>query len=120
MHNPRQPQTPIPPFRARQVILSAGVLGTLRLLFHCRDLAHTLPNIPPQLGQIVRTNSEAIVDILADEPHPHLATGGPTISSHFYANDHTHITQNRFPPGYSYMKWYMGPLVDDSRLGGGR
>lgn len=113
--NPCQPQVKLEPMRAQNVILAAGVLGTLRLLFHCRDHARTLPHLSPQLGQVVRTNSEAIVGILADQPDPDLTTGGPTISSHFYPNAHTHITQNRFPPGYGYMKWYMGPLVDDPR-----
>ena len=30
----------------------------------------------------------------------------------FILDDHTHITQNRFPESYSFMKLYMGPLVD--------
>lgn len=37
---------------------------------------------------------------------------GTTISSHFHADDKTHITQNRFPASYEFMKFYMGPLVN--------
>ncbi len=47
-------------FRAEQVVLAAGVLGTLRLLFGARERAR-LPGISPRLGEAVRTNSEAIV-----------------------------------------------------------
>jgi cholesterol oxidase len=97
--------------RAQWVIVSAGVVGTLDLLFKCRDELRTLPEISPALGGIVRTNSEAIVAALSPNPDEDL-TRGAAISSHFHANAHTHITQNRFPPGYDFMRWYMGPLTD--------
>ena len=103
------------PLSAKKVILAAGVIGTLRLLFHNRDIAQTLPNLSPQLGQLVRTNSEAITAVLHPNQNEELVSDGPTISSHFYANPQTHITQNRFPDGYNYMKWYMGPLIDETR-----
>lgn len=102
-----------PTLRARHVVLAAGVLGTLRLLYHCRDEAGTLPRLSPQLGQLVRTNSEAIVAVLSPSAEPDLSSGGPAITTHFYTDDHrTHITQNRFARGYTFMRWYMGPLVD--------
>lgn len=97
---------------AKKVFLSAGVLGTLELLFRCRDELKTLPGISRQLGKVVRTNSEAIPGILSNDPETDL-TEGTGISTHFYANADTHITQNRFARGWEFMKWYMGPLVDD-------
>jgi len=100
-----------PPIAAKKIVLAAGVLGTLELLFHCRDVAKTLPAISPELGKKVRTNSEAIVGVLNDDPEMDL-THGTTISSHFYPDEHTHITQNRFPNGYNFMKFFTGPLVD--------
>jgi cholesterol oxidase len=99
------------PLRADKVIVAAGSLGTQELLFASRDRYRTLPQLPASLGEHVRTNSEAIVGILADDPATDV-THGATISSHFYADAQTHITQNRFPQSYSFMKWYMGPLVD--------
>ncbi len=99
------------PIRAPHVIVAAGVVGTLDLLFKCRDELRTLPDISPALGDVVRTNSEAIVAALSPNPDEDL-THGTAISSHFYANARTHITQNRFPPGYDFMRWYMGPLTD--------
>jgi cholesterol oxidase len=103
-----------PPLRARKVILSAGALGTQEILFASRDRYRTLPKLPASLGEHVRTNSEAIVGILANDSAVDV-THGTTISSHFYADDHTHITQNRFPESYSFMKWYMGPLEDGAQ-----
>lgn len=102
------------PLRAKRVVLAAGVLGTLELLLRCRDDARTLPGLSPRLGEVVRTNSEAVVGVLSPRADIDL-TRGPTISTHFYPNANTHVTQNRFPAGYTYMKWYMGPLVDDPR-----
>lgn len=99
---------------SRQVILSAGVIGTLEILFNSRDRFRTLPAVSRALGEHVRTNSEAIVSILSHDPDIDL-TDGTTISSHFHADSRTHITQNRFPASYAFMRFYMGPLVDGSR-----
>ncbi|MEW5870273.1 MAG: GMC family oxidoreductase [Chloroflexota bacterium] len=111
MVNPLHRNRKYTPLRAPRVILAAGVLGTLALLFHCRDVAGSLPQVSPALGQVVRTNSEAILGILSERKDIDLRRG-PAISSHFYPNDYTHITQNRLPHSYSFMKFYSGPLVD--------
>ncbi|MGB8330926.1 MAG: GMC family oxidoreductase [Polyangiales bacterium] len=112
--NPLNRRERQPAVTARRVILAAGVVGTLDLLFKCRDELRTLPKLSPALGDLVRTNSEAIVAALSPNPYDDL-TDGAAISSHFYPNAHTHITQNRFPRGYDFMRWYMGPLVDGPR-----
>ena len=63
-----------PLLRARKVILAAGVLGTLELLFRARDRDRTLPNVSPCLGRLVRTNSEAITAILSRDPDAEVST----------------------------------------------
>lgn len=112
--NPAAPHEPSTRYRARRVFCAGGVLGTVELLLRCRDELQTLPSLSARLGECVRTNSEAIVGIMSRDPKEDL-THGTAISSHFYPNAHTHITQNRFPRGYEFMKWYMGPLVDGHR-----
>jgi cholesterol oxidase len=97
---------------AARVILAAGVLGTLELLFRCSEKG-TLA-LSPTLGTRVRTNSEVITGIYSPDSKEDLSKG-VAISSHFYPDQDTHITQNRFPVGYTFMKWYDGPLVDDDR-----
>jgi len=104
----------LPPIRARHVILSAGVLGSLSILFASRDRYRSLPGVSASLGQHVRTNSEAVVGVLARDVHADVSRG-TTISSHFYPDARTHITQNRFPPSYGFMRMYMGPLVDGAQ-----
>jgi cholesterol oxidase len=100
-------------YTAPKVVLACGVIGTLRLLFRCRDELRTLPAVSPTLGAAVRTNSEAIVGVLAPEGEKDLSVGGPAITTDFYPNARTHVTQNRFPPGYGFMQAYYGPMVDD-------
>ncbi len=47
---------------ARGVVLSAGALGTNRLLAKCK-LGGSLPRISERLGQLVRTNSESVLTV---------------------------------------------------------
>jgi cholesterol oxidase len=96
--------------RSQNVVLAGGVAGTVELLFRSKS-SGALPNISNKLGSEVRTNSEAIVGVLAKDMDIDLSDG-PAISSDFYFNDHTHITQNRVPKSYWFMKFYSGPLVD--------
>ena len=107
--------SPAAPITAARVVLAAGVLGTLEILFRSRDGARTLPAVSRQLGRLVRTNSEAIVGILAKEGGPDLSAGGATISSHFHPDASTHITQNRVSSAGSALRFQLGPLVDDGR-----
>ncbi len=43
---------------ARRVVVAAGALNTLRLLFHCRDTVRTLPFISDRLGERFFTNGD--------------------------------------------------------------
>ncbi|WBU53344.1 FAD-dependent oxidoreductase [Paracoccus sp. SCSIO 75233] len=106
---------PIDTITAGKVIIAAGVVGTLDLLFQNRDRYRTLPGISDSLGGVVRTNSEALTAVL--HPKGENMIDGTAISSDFYADKHTHITQNRFDRGYRFMKSYMGPLVDGHKPG---
>ena len=53
---------PIQKLQAEKVILSGGVMGTVKLLMQCRKKG-SLVNISPKLGDFVRTNSEAIIGV---------------------------------------------------------
>jgi cholesterol oxidase len=49
-------------FRTRGIVMSAGALGTNRLLARCK-LTGSLPGISDRLGHLVRTNSESILAV---------------------------------------------------------
>jgi cholesterol oxidase len=83
------------------------------LLSACRDRWQTLPDLSAMLGRRVRTNSEAFSAIL--HPPGTDISEGATISSDFYPDESTHVTNNRFPRSYGFMRWYLSPLVSGNR-----
>ena len=97
--------------KARNVIFSAGVLGTLELLLKCRDVNNSLPKLSSRLGEMVRNNSEAFVG--AFEPKGKVDhSKGIAISSIFQADSDTQIEPVRFPEGSSLIFWILSaPLI---------
>lgn len=81
-------------FRAKGVVFSAGVLGTMHLLLEQKHHLHTLPKLSDTLGENLRTNSESLCGVVnADRKLNY----GVAISSGFYPNDHTHVELVKFP-----------------------
>ncbi len=101
--------------RARNVIVSAGVMGTLKLLLDCRDRRGTLPNLSPSLGDRVRTNSEALLGSVARPNEPNFSKG-IAITSIFDADAVTRIEPVRYPEKSDLMRIIAAPLTsrDDS------
>lgn len=87
---------PVHEVRARNVILAAGVLGTVKLLLKCRDENRSLPNLSPRLGEIVRTNSEAFLGAFSrHEKADH--SKGLAITSVVRADNTTQVEPVRLP-----------------------
>lgn len=84
-------------YRVRGVVFSAGVLGTVRLLMHCR-LKGLLPDLPAGLGKFVRTNSEALLGVQSRDRSVDW-NDQIAITSGIYADDTTHIEMVRFNKG---------------------
>jgi len=103
---------PEKPVRARNVVLSAGALGTLRLLFRCRDLTRSLPHISARLGEIVRTNSEALLGVSNRSLQTDYSEG-IAITSIFQADEVTAIEPVRYPAGSDLMRFLGSPLIED-------
>ncbi|MEI5102116.1 GMC family oxidoreductase [Streptomyces sp. PmtG] len=93
-------------FRARRVVLAAGTYGTQTLLHRMKD-NHLLPRISGRLGELTRTNSEALVGAQttdrryrqrhADAPGGRVDfTRGVAITSSIHPNDTTHIEPVRY------------------------
>ena len=102
---------------AENVIVSAGVLGTLELLYQCRDINHSLPEISPTLGSNVRTNSEALLGVTDERPDAN-HTVGISIQSVFAADESTHIEIFRFPDGSDFLFKLLGaPLIKSGGSG---
>jgi cholesterol oxidase len=76
--------------RAGGVVVSAGPLGTNRLLQLCRTKG-SLPRISARLGELVRTNSESILAVTVPEDYPEDLIKRVAITSSIYPDPHTHI-----------------------------
>jgi cholesterol oxidase len=92
--------------RARNVIVSAGVLGTNDLLLKCKHENNSLPDISPHLGRTVRTNSEAFLGgFNRHEIDDH--SKGLAITSIFQAGETTRVEPVRFSDGSSLIFWLI-------------
>jgi cholesterol oxidase len=91
--------------RARKVVISAGTFGTQKLLHEMRDEGH-LPRISGRLGELTRTNSEALVgSMTTDRRLGRKAdfTKGVAITSSVHPDQHTHIEPVRYGKGSNAM-----------------
>ncbi len=84
-------------YRARGVVFSGGVLGTVKLLMELKERG-SLPLLSDQLGQVVRTNSEAIIGVRFPEAAGDMSEG-VAIGSGIWIDDHTHIEATRYSAG---------------------
>ncbi len=101
-------------FIAPHVVLAAGTMGTQKLLHSMRDVGN-LPNLSHRLGELTRTNSEAILGARTFRRNVDF-TRGVAITSSFYPDDQTHIEPVRYGRGSNSMGLLSTALVD----GGGR
>lgn len=99
--------------RARNVVISAGTLGTLRLLFKCRDAHGSLPGISDRLGEKVRTNSETLLGVTSLEGKTDYSEG-ICITSIFHPDEVTAVEPVRYPKGSSLIRYLASPLIETS------
>jgi cholesterol oxidase len=98
---------------ARKVVLSAGVLGTVGLLMECKERG-ALPHISDRLGNVVRTNSEALLGITSRSRTD--LSEGIAITSKMEMDEVTHMEPCRFPAGSDAML-VLGTLLTDGGPG---
>lgn len=97
-------------FTARRVVLAAGTYGTQTLL-HRMKATGRLPHLSPRLGELTRTNSEALVGAQTDNRRYRKATGearadftrGVAITSSVHPDENTHIEPVRYGKGSNSM-----------------
>jgi cholesterol oxidase len=101
-------------FEAKNVVFSGGVLGTVDLLFKCKQ-SGLLPDLSSRLGDLTRTNSEAILGVDSRDRtrdwNDHIA-----ITSGIYPDQNTHIEVVRYNKG-SDLLYTIATILTD---GGGK
>ncbi|MFI7604090.1 FAD-dependent oxidoreductase [Micromonospora sp. NPDC049366] len=102
-------------FRAEQVVFAAGALGTQRLLHEMRATG-ALPALSPRLGELTRTNSEAILGASVPRRRARARgldfTDGVAITSSFHPDPQTHVEPVRYGRGSNAMGLLQSLLVD--------
>jgi cholesterol oxidase len=96
---------------ARGVVVAAGALGTNRLLLRSK-LNGSLPRLSDRLGELVRTNSEAILAVTLPDGGPDL-TKRVAISSSVYPDADTHIETVTYGGAGGAMQMLHTVLVGD-------
>ncbi|MFI2709852.1 FAD-dependent oxidoreductase [Micromonospora sp. NPDC018662] len=100
---------------ADQVVFAAGALGTQRLL-HEMKATGALPALSPRLGELTRTNSEAILGASVASGAARRRgldfSEGVAITSSFHPDPQTHIEPVRYGKGSNAMGLLQSLLVD--------
>ena len=99
------------PLRTRNVVVSAGVLGTLGILFRCRDVTRSLPDLSVKLGDYVRTNSEALLGSISRDNQTDYSEG-IAITSVVKVDSTTRVEPVRYSKGSSLMRFLAAPLIE--------
>ncbi|MGW0884946.1 GMC family oxidoreductase N-terminal domain-containing protein [Streptomyces sp. NPDC002671] len=97
-------------FTARRIVLAAGTYGTQTLL-HRMKAGGQLPYLSARLGDLTRTNSEALVGAQTDNRRYRKAHGAPkvdftqgvAITSSVHPDENTHIEPVRYGKGSNSM-----------------
>lgn len=87
-------------YKSRGLVVSAGVLGTMRLLMKNKFERKTLTSLSEKLGENLRTNSESLCGV-ADAKMK--INHGLAISRVFEPDDDTHIEICKYPDGSGFM-----------------
>jgi cholesterol oxidase len=95
---------------ADDVIVAAGTLGTQKLLHAMRDDG-LLPHLSERLGELTRTNSEAIVGARTYRGDEDFSRG-VAITSSFHPDDDTHVEPCRYGRGSNMMGLLTTTLAD--------
>ncbi|WP_027501777.1 FAD-dependent oxidoreductase [Rhodococcus sp. UNC363MFTsu5.1] len=99
-------------YTAQNVVLAAGTWGTQHLMHEMKD-SGSLPRLSDRLGELTRTNSEAILGAAKLKVDPNLdLTRGVAITSSFHPAADTHIEPVRYGKGSNSMGLLQTLMTD--------
>jgi cholesterol oxidase len=96
-------------FTTEHVVFAAAALGTQKLLHTMRD-ENVLPNLSPRLGELTRSNSEAIVTVVSRNRTDFAE--GVAITSSIHPEPDTHVEVCRYGKGQNALFPLSAPIVD--------
>jgi cholesterol oxidase len=98
-----------PTFIAKDLVVAAGTYNTQKLLHKMKR--KKLPKLSNQLGQLSRTNSEALTGALMDSREIDFSRGA-AITSSFFPDEHTHVEPVRYGKGSNFMGLLQTIMTD--------
>ncbi len=96
-------------FTAEQVVFAAAALGTQKLLHRMRDDG-TLADLSPRLGELTRSNSEAIIGVQSRSRDDFAQ--GVAITSSIHPEPQTHVEVCTYGKGQNSLFVQTVPMVD--------
>jgi cholesterol oxidase len=97
-------------FTAADVIVSAGTYNTQKLLHRMKN-TRALPLLSRRLGDLSRTNSEALVGATMPDTRIDFSQGS-AITSSFFPDEHTHVEPVRYGKGSNLMGLLQTLMTD--------
>ncbi len=95
------------------VVFSGGVLGTVPLLL--RQRKKNLPRLSPCVGDLIRTNNEALILTVTTDKTKDMSDG-IAIGSIIEADENTHIEPVRYGKGSGFWRLLMTPAVSEKNF----
>ncbi|MEN8122006.1 MAG: GMC oxidoreductase [Bacteroidota bacterium] len=96
--------------KTKGVIFSGGVLGTIPLLLKFKK--SSLPNLSPRVGEMVRTNNEALIMNVSLDKDKDMSDG-IAIGSIIDLDDNSHIEPVRYGNGSGFWRALAFPMVSE-------
>jgi cholesterol oxidase len=93
---------------AAQVIFAGGVLGTVPLLLRMKEDPGGLPRLSSRVGDMVRTNNEALIGIISPDPEENFSRG-VAITSILHTDEVSHIEPVRYAEGSGFFRMLVLP-----------
>lgn len=99
--------------KSKGVVLSGGVLGTVRLLMKLKK--KSLPKLSDRLGEFVRTNNEALIFNVTLDPKTDYSKG-VAIGSIIDVDENSHLEPVRYGKGSGFWRILMWPMVTEKNF----
>jgi len=96
-------------FTAEQVVFAAAALGTHKLLHRMKDDG-VLPGLSDRLGELTRSNSEAILNVVSKTRRDFAQ--GIAITSSIHPEESTHVEVCHYGEGQNALFPLSAPMVD--------
>ena len=99
---------------ATGVVFAGGVLGTIPLLLKLKST--TLPHLSDRVGDMVRTNNEALISNTTLDKKDNAMWKGIAIGSIVQIDENSHVEPVRYGVGSGFWRMFLLPMVSEKNF----